>query len=404
MNQFVVDRIQTGGPGDLNIPTERIYETGNYQSVAIVRDVPDLSFNLDALDVDTEIEAILTGSADPSADAAGTKYSLELAQAMDIVSPWKSAVGSFDIVRSVAIPHLTLESASYRYGLRENAGATYTLRGDSVYYIPGQGYLAEYDGDGVTTDFDFNDDRDPTQPSALTALTYTEGGNTIYALNVSVDGVRQYAGEDYTETDSGISFTTAPENGALVRVVFGSTANTEYPQADNEGVATKAAAIRGKDIQVYLSYGVGPTRVRWSDVQSFNADFRLNLEDDFEFGNPRAVARDFTGAPEVSGSLELKPITAQEFFTKMSQITGVSASDIIGPQSSVPVAIEVQLLNPDSGGSEASSVGDVLKTLYIPDARFVLPGYEARANTKMVTTLNFESDSGTLEVFKGSKP
>jgi hypothetical protein len=30
----VIDRIQTAGPGQLNIPTEKIYELGNYKSVA----------------------------------------------------------------------------------------------------------------------------------------------------------------------------------------------------------------------------------------------------------------------------------------------------------------------------------------------------------------------------------
>lgn len=39
-NQFVVDRIQTGGPGTLNIPQEKVFELGNYRSVGIVRDSP----------------------------------------------------------------------------------------------------------------------------------------------------------------------------------------------------------------------------------------------------------------------------------------------------------------------------------------------------------------------------
>src|SRR3954462_6800689 len=105
-NQFVVDRIQTAGPGDLNIPQEKVYELGNYQSVAVVRDVPDLSFNLECLDVDTEVEALLTGSTDPYADADGTAYELVNARPIDILSPWKTPYGDFEAVRGVAIPAL----------------------------------------------------------------------------------------------------------------------------------------------------------------------------------------------------------------------------------------------------------------------------------------------------------
>ena len=35
--KYVLDRIQTGGPGDLNIPEEKIYELGNYESIATIR-------------------------------------------------------------------------------------------------------------------------------------------------------------------------------------------------------------------------------------------------------------------------------------------------------------------------------------------------------------------------------
>ena len=38
----VIDRLQVAGSGDLNIPTEKIYELGNYESVATIRDGPDI--------------------------------------------------------------------------------------------------------------------------------------------------------------------------------------------------------------------------------------------------------------------------------------------------------------------------------------------------------------------------
>lgn len=418
MNQFVVDRIQTAGAGNLNIPTEKIYELGNYQSVAVVRDIPDLTFGLDCLDVDTEVEAILTGSVNPSADPigtdglTGTKYSLANAVPVDIVSPMKSAQGAFDIVKGVAIPHLTLESASYRYGLRENAGENFSLRGDSIFYVPGTPYVQTETGTGVQSTFAFGTDGAGSTPTttALTALLYVEQGQNIFALNVSVDGVRATRGIDYTDTPSGVTFMVAPAAGAKIRMTFGSNTPVSFDQTVHQGISVKPAAIRGKDIQVYVwkPATVGATPVpaaafRWSDVQSFNVDYRVTIEDDFEFGNVRAVSREYADAPAVTGSIELKPLSTKAFFDKLQQITGVPASEIIGPQSSVSLPIEVRLLNPDSGGQSNVAPGTVLKTLYIPDARFTIPGYEGRAQQKMVATMNFESDAGILEIFKGKR-
>jgi len=412
MNTFVVDRIQTGGPGNLNIPTEKINELGNYQSVATVRDVPDLTFSMDCLDVDTEVEGILAGSANPNADpmgtdgVTGTKYSIAYPKPVDVVSPWKSAVGAFDIVRGAAIPHLALESINYRYGLRENAGETFSMRGDSIFYVPGQPYLMTAVGDGARTAFAFNDDRATTQPAARTALIYSEQGEDLYALNVSVDGVRQNRGLDYTETATAVTFLTAPPTGARVRIVFGAAAGTTYPQTVHQGTAVKPGAIRGKDIQVYVGDTVGDgtgAPLRWTDVQAFNLTWQVTLEDDYEFGNPRSLARDATDVPAVSGSIDLKPITTAALFVKLNQITGVDPTEIVGPQSSVTLPMEIRLLNPESGGSSAQAKGAVLKTLYIPDARFTVPGYEGRVQQKLVQTVNFESDTGILEIFKGRR-
>ena len=479
-NQFVVDRIQTGGPGSLNIPQERVYELGNYQTVGIVRDIPELSFSLDCLNVSTEVEALCTGSLTPTTDADNTMYDLGLFKPMDILSPWKSPYGGFNGVKGVVIPGLSLESASYRFGLQENAGEQFSLKGDAIYYVPGTPWQDIATGDGATTVYTL--DNGP-------ATVYTEAGNSIYALNVMVDGLRQTLGTDYTETASAVTFTTAPENGAVISIVYGSAVNGAYPQSgdspfgatDNDpvhqGLSVKPAAIRGKDIDVYFStlishgggitdaeitsseiilttasahgLGIGDTvvvsglgapydgthttiagttgttvkittaegdiatasvtglvkkaiEVRWPDVQSASVDWKVTLEDDLEFGNTRAVSRDFTDIPEVTGSVEVKPRSVDAFFTRIQQITGVDASEVIGPQSVVNGALRIELRNPEVGGSDAVAAGTTLKTLYVPDAKFTLPGFEGQVQQKLMVTLDFESDGGILEVYKGA--
>lgn len=499
MNQFVVDRIQTGGPGDLNIPQTKVFELGNYQSVGIVRDVPDLSFNLECLDVDTEVEALLTGSTNPYTDAASSMYDLSLNQPVDIISPWKSPYGDFDAVRGVVIPYLALSAVSYRYGLNDNAGETYTLNGDSIYYVPGTPWQDIAAGDGSTVIFSF--DNGP-------ALSYTESGKLFYALCVTVDGTRmtQIDRADLADATStgdtlvyapastattGIEFAVAPVNAAVISITYGSSTGTpSYTQTGqdpfgsgtghlvHQGLSVKPAAIRGKDIDVFFSTSVvvgtavtnkaltsnvatlttstvhglttgdvvvvaisdtifngtftltgAPTtttftyalthanvtsaattgtvstaiEVRWPDVQSVTVDWRLTLESDYEFGNARAVSRSATDVPDVTGSVELRPRSVESFFARLRQITGKSSTEVIGPQSAVQGALRIEVRNPESGGSTAVAAGTVLKTHYVPDARFTIPGYSGQVQQKLNVTVNWTSDSGVLQTFKGER-
>lgn len=110
----LVDRAQTAGPGNLTIPTEKIFELGNYESVATIRDVPDLAFSLESLDVSAEIECMLLGI-DFAGAAAGTELKLANVLPLDIASLFKAgrtSTNPFDVAASVAIPYLVLEASS----------------------------------------------------------------------------------------------------------------------------------------------------------------------------------------------------------------------------------------------------------------------------------------------------
>ena len=413
MNQFIVDRIQTGGAGNLNIPQERVYELGNYQSVGIVRDVPDLSFTLDVLDVGTQVEALLTGAVRPDDDTAhplgdgtvaGALYDFSLAIPADIISPFKTAQGAYSVVKGVAVPQLSLEQVQYQYGLTQNAGENFTLRGDSIFYIPGVPFLAVYPGDGTTTTFAFRT-ADAT-PVSLKALLYTETGEDQYALNVSVNGVRQRRDVDFTDTNLHVVFNTAPANGSVIRITFGANVNAAnapitatYPQTVHSDLSVKPAAIRGRDIRVKVG-GLNISH-KWHDVQSFEANWRVTLDNDYEFGDAHAVNRDYIDPPDVSGTIGLKAITVDALFDKLYQITGVPTTDVIGPQSSVTVPVIVELLNPQTGGTSHVAPGTVLKTLFIQDARFTIPGYEGRVSQKLTSDVTYTSDKGLLYVIKG---
>lgn len=392
-NMVLIDRIQTGGPGDLNIPTERIEELGNYESVATIRDIPDLSFTLESLDASAEIEAMLLGT-DFETDPDGQEYPITNARVLDVVSQFKAgkqATNPFDVVASVALPYLALESLSYSFGIQDNASQSATLRGDSVFYAGASAYVQEFQGDDTAN-----------QALALDneALPYN-GDNiagTRFALGVLLveSQKRLVAQVDYTEdTTTGVTTITLNEpTTETIRVVYQSAAVAEYPQASHAAAsATRPAAIKGRDIEIRV--GGSEVTDRWSSVQSVTVDWRVTLERDEELGNQQIVSQDFD-VPEVSGNVDIRPRDATELIDRIKQIAGVSGDEVIGALQTVELPLEIILHSPDDG--------TVLKTIYIPDARFTLPGYQGQVQQKMDVSFPFESDRGSLSVFKGARP
>lgn len=462
----LIDRIQTGGPGQLNVPTEKIYELGNYKSVATVRDVPDLQFSLESYDVSPEVEALVTNSyagrevtdavttaASPNitsstaaftpddvgrmviitfpdgsehvsnitattsataatiADdvpAAGSALTMRIAEngidlakalPIDIASQFKAgqtATSPFAVINSVGVPFLMLEQMSYRFGLRDNATQSATLRGDSVFYNPGPTLVEETPG---------------TNTAGQTVVTsepahQVDGGDERRVLSVTVGDQRLTFGKDYTESygpvSSGAAVTTVTlvdpvPADKMIRIMYSTTAAVSYPQSVHPGVTVKPAAVKGKDIEIYYG-GYDPADVAGSQankigsVQAVNADWRVTLEKDEEFGNAYAVAQDFE-VPEVSGTVDVKPRDNANLTALIRRFTKVSdPQKVVAAHASGEDALDIVIKNPETGA--------VVKRIHIPDARFTVPGFQGRVQQKTTITFNFESDSGSLIVFE----
>jgi hypothetical protein len=397
----VIDRIQTAGPGTLNIPTEKIYELGNYKSVATVRDVPDLTFSMESLDTSCEIEAMLL-----DVPSSGTVFDLSKAKVLNLASQFKAgqnATSPFNIVDSVALPFLAVESIGYRFGLRDNARQTVGLRGDSIFYNPGSTYVDSAAGSGVAG-----------QVLATTVPAYgTDDGGTFRRILAVVAGQERLTlGKDYTETYAVVTadaaVTTVTLTGSRIvaaadklRIMYASPTVRAYAQSVHEGVAIKPAAVRGKDIDIYVG-GYDPTSAgtilssqanKWGTVQSVSADYRVTLEKDEEFGNYYATANDYD-VPQVNGSIDLKPLSPDEFQARLRRISGVAtATRSVGANSTVALPLDIVIKNAAAGNA-------TLKRIHVPDARFSVPGFSGRTENKLTVTLNFESDEGTMIVYK----
>lgn len=407
VNGTLIDRIQTGGPGSLNIPEEKIYELGNFRSVATVRDLPDLSFDLESLDVSCEFESKLLDYVPHAVIGDSTvgsihEHDFNLSVPIDVISPFKSAKGAYDIVKGVIVPYLTLERVTYRFGVRQNSTQSFTLRGDSIYYVPGVPYYEEITynaglGDNQTFNFSF-----PGATGATAAVAYNDGGDDIYAYCVTMINTttkaykRLFAGDDYTDTDTGFTILAAQTGYNKIRVVYGGDGDVEYAQSVHQNASVKPAAVRGKDIDVYIgSTAATPVFTRFTGVQTAEVTRSVNLENDEELGNHHYVGQDYDVA-DVTGSFSVKPYDTATLWGQIAAITGVDPAETIGPNITVPVPLEIRVNDPDG-------VAGVLKTIYVPDARFQVPGLQGRANTKLDTTFNFTSDGGEIYVYDGER-
>lgn len=393
-NGFVVDRIQTGGVSSLNIPEEKIYELGNQQTVTTIRDIADLTFDIESFDTSTEIEALLLGI-DPDTVVDGDELDFNDALPLDVISPFKAS-GAYNVIKGIAIPYLTLESCTYRFGVGQNSTQSFSLRGDTLCYIPGTPMYQEI----TLVDGQLNYAFDQT------ALKYVEQGVDNYALSVCAKNVttntykRLFIGTDFTNTTTGITLVDDlfDEGYTSLHVVYGTATAGTYAQSVHPEHSVKPGAVRGKDITVLVHDPrlATPALARWSGVQSFEVTRRVNLERDEELGNSKAVRQDYD-TPEVSGSVVVRPADADDLWDKIYQIANISDdTQIVGPYSSIALPVEIQVDHPDTGAR--------LKTFYIEDARFQIPATQGQVQQKLEVTFPFTSDGGLLTVTKGERP
>lgn len=407
-DSFVIDRIQSVA-ANVNVPKDRVYELGNYYSLGYVRDIPDLGFTVESYDVTWELPAILNGITLGTVPAAPNNF-LDPAAAvpLDITSPFKTkrsldaSTGISESVRGVAMPYLFLESIGMRFGVTALSSITYGFRGDSIYYSPGTPLTNTNTGDGIVTLWNFKDGGTNT-----TALPYNENGVDKYAMSVTLiesDGSyrRLLLGTDYTETSAGITVSPAIAATQKLRVTFaadpgGATGSQSW---DEEGAgdihspvtATTPAALRGRFIELYVN------GTKFLRVQEASIDWRVNLERDEEFNNPRVVDMTYADTPEATGSFTVKARNPQELVEAIQDACNVAAGKVVGPiyDSTAAVPMEIRLKDPVNGTT--------ISSVYFDKVTFDIPGYDQRVASNNLFTLNFYSENGKMLLYKGNGP
>lgn len=384
----VIDRLQSAG-GSIDVPSTKIKELGNYESVEVVRDIPDLQFNMESWDVSTEIEALICGK-DSTTVSPGAVFDFRAAKEMGVMSPIKTGT-SFDVDYGAILPWLTLESANYSFGLTDSASQTFNFRGDSIYYVPGSPRYEEFT---IVDEGPYTLANDP-------AIKFSQSGAAVYVVSAVLvntttgDQKRLKFGDDYANTTSTITLAVDPvASYDLLRVWYGSADTASYPQSVHQGTGVKPGGVRGRDIDIYIGNPTATVYTRWTDVQSYSADWSVSLESDEEFGNTERVSYGYSDTPEVTGTVGIKPRSPQDLWGKLGQISGVTPGEIVGAQATTTLPLRAVIRKPNT------SV--VLKTIDVPKARFKIPSFDPSVDQKLETSLEFESDDGVLLVYAGS--
>lgn len=387
--------LQSGGVDNANIPETKIQELGSELSVATVYDTPDVSWPGETLDFSMDLEAILT-RVDPASVTSGQEFSFLDNKPIDMVSPWKGKYGGGVSVNGVIAPYLLLERITYRGGVRANASKQFTLRGDSIYYTQVTPWFKRFAAATVASlgagPYTFDH----------TAIKTVESGADVYAYCVTLhhtDGTwdRLRHGDDYTDTNAGFTLLAVPAATDTIDVVYASSTTRALAQQVNTDLDTYPAALRGKDVEVWISDGAAtPTSFIWKGVQTAEATWSVTLDADEELGNPHYVARDYD-TPDVSGTISVRPANGAALMTAIRNLQQVSSTtQTLNTLGFQPMELEIRFNHPDTGAR--------LETVYVPDARFTPPGTPGRVGQKNDFSLAYKSDSGTLLAYKGERP
>lgn len=400
----IIDRLQSAGFNNTQMPMEAIREVGNMHIVDKVPGEPDFTFTLESFDVSTEIEAWLTGEvgdgtvagAPGAADAAGTEYTIDGAhcQFVNITSPWRdplSSAGTIDAGHIV--PGYYPSRITYRYGVRDNASETVELMGSTFYYHQSPPVEEYKTGDGATTAF-------TTDDPAVPYREYGVGGTTFRSIfGVIVDGALQSKGVDYSTSPTNtnapgtatLTFNVAPKNGAVIKFCYFTTATRQFPPALNASAVVKPAAVRGRNICVFL--GSGGAAQQLGGVQSAQLEYAVQGQVERELCSYEVVGYTVLST-DVTGNVVIRARDATQLFSILEKITGLSGNEVIGWLNINPVPLSIKIQNPKNPAA-------ILKSLYVDDAMFDMPDANVRVNQPIDFTLNFQSQTGTFSVFKG---
>lgn len=390
-------RLQSGGLSSFNRPSESIREVGSDQPIERVFDNPDATFETESFDMRPTYEYLFMRDSTPLAD--GTEIDFNQAVPVNFLVPWRRKRASTEVHGGAVFPYMYIEQASYRIAVQQNAGKTFTIRGDAGYFVPGgsprqQEFVKAGTGPYAFDDTALKTVEDNVDLFALCVTAYDPSSGTPYR--------RLRVGDDYTADASGVTLTAATnadwaDTTTTIVVCYGTATADTIDDVTVDDIDVRPSAYKAKDLELWISDGgATPVFSRWRGVQSFDVAWRVTYDTDYELGNRYAVNRDYE-TPEVSGNIAVRPESGDYLIGLIAQVSGADPDDIQNLVSSVPLELELRVFHPKDHTEQ-------MMTLYVPDARIIPPATPVRVGQKADLTFPFDSDTGTLLVYNGARP
>lgn len=404
----IIQRIQSGGPGELNIPEEKIHELGNKLSLETLYDRPELSYNVESYDMSAYFEARMTGRNPETFPTTIGSNEIDLGEylPMNFLSPWKDSKTEHTVNYGTIVDNAVPSDVTYRFGAGENSTQSFTFNADNIYYGAGQPWEEYFTNIGAST-----------YTLQHTAHLHDQSGSDLYVLGVMLfDSAAPHnhkvvpfdtsATSGYTNTSN--SFSLSVDDSATydrIRVVYfidGETYDYDQDGVTSDGstihipIATIPSAIKGRNIHVYVAneQTATPVYTKITSIQTLEVTRTATLENTEELGSSRFTDSE-AGTPEVSGTMGFRPKSPADFFEKLYLLSGVNPGEVVGPLVTQPMHLEIQIEHPKTGA--------ILKTIYIGGARVQIPGWTGQADSNLEITLSFGSDTGEMLVYNGKR-
>lgn len=392
-NGIVLDRVQSLGITG-NLPSEDIKELGNPAIVAVVKDTPEVTLDIEAFDVNCELITLLQGG-DPHAATPPTSFpiTVDAFKKVGFLFPVKE-VGSFSALKTGVVGNAQVSSISYRYAVDGNATESMSFASDNKFWSDNSAAYESFT-QGATPVANFN----------LDNATY--GGTILWKTNtrtfvVAVDGVRKLEGTeaqvtagtaDYWIDASGtphiLKFGVVPDSGAVIEAIYPCVTTQVFDETAHETSAIYPGAIKGRDIPVRIATNLVKR------VQSVNFTIDIPTESIKEMGNLQVVGT-VGDIPTVSGDITVLDRDGDVFAALCNETSLASAKALSIEDFVETLALKVELLDP------ADHV-TVLKTVYLPKITITTEGHTSRVGDRLTQTFGFKNAAGSIPtIYRGA--
>jgi hypothetical protein len=358
--------------------TNTIDELGNPEHAGTSKDVPNVTFTFQVMDVGIDAIAALTGQDAAAFPASG----VNLASALDLSVDAVLRVRNATVAQYVKASHLrrcVVQSFTFNYSVDGDSTEEYTAVGSQKRWFSNDVIVEKFTTGG--TSFTLSE-----APKVL-----DNGDDVVTAI---LDGeyltevVASPATGEYEVT--GVTLTTFDTRNDQLMVVYQSSSTGDaWADIDDD---TVPAAIRGKDVVVNIA------AADQERVQSVSLNGNFNPQAVREMGNRDTVG--YTNQNlEVTGTLTVLDTDTDLLATLTGYDPATDTEFLVGQCTVSGVALEIKLQNP----ADCDEPFAVLKTVYLPSVSVTSEGFTSNVNDNAQQTFDFRSEDGAVWIYEGAR-